>query len=82
MRRDSAMMVQLARQAADPGFGHHLLLLRDAGYLDEWLQLTETGKAFVAGAGASGMEKLLTMEGLIETLNRAERRGFRIEIVR
>ena len=78
MKRDMGMMIALARQAADPGFGAHLLLLRDAGYLDEHHQLTEAGRAFVAGAEAAGMEKPRAMEGLIEAINQAGRRGFKL----
>lgn len=70
-------MIALARQAADPGFGAHLLLLRDAGYVDENHQLTEAGRAFVAGAEVAGMEKPCAMAGLIEAINQAGRRGFK-----
>ncbi|NPD16943.1 hypothetical protein HOY34_17255 [Xinfangfangia sp. D13-10-4-6] len=75
MRRDMGLMVQLARQAADPAFGYHLLLLRDAGYLDQHNQMTEAGKAFVAGAEAADMKKPLTVEGLLEALSDANKRG-------
>ncbi|MGA0540698.1 hypothetical protein [Neotabrizicola sp. VNH66] len=82
MKRDMGLMIRLAQQAADPRFGAHLLLLRDAGYLDEFNQLTETGRAFVAGAEAAGMGKPCATAGLFEALNEGAKRGQAITFLR
>lgn len=45
MKRDDQLMVELIRRSAEPAFGYHLMLLRDAGYLDAHGQLTGRGQS-------------------------------------
>ena len=44
MKQNEKLIRELIIRSTEPAFGHHLMLMRDAGYTDEMGQLTEKGR--------------------------------------